>query len=114
MWWSWEGFPQIIMRDPPWLTDSTPRSLPGEADEEGHVCVSGTCVTSGYEFRPHMDENPNINGFTPDGWLITGDKGYKDLDGDLFLVGRFKVGGSGCRVKSEIPSVLHPALSVIP
>ena len=58
--------------------------------EQGAICVAGTCVTNGYEFRPHMDENPNINGFTPDGWLITGDKGYKDERGDVFLVGRFK------------------------
>ena len=79
-----------IMRSPEPDSDGNRDLAECDVGEAGAICVSGTCVTSGYEFRPHMDENPNINGFTPDGWLITGDKGYKDDRGNIFLVGRFK------------------------
>mmetsp|Transcript_6442 Transcript_6442/g.15643 ORF Transcript_6442/g.15643 Transcript_6442/m.15643 type:complete len:580 (+) Transcript_6442:62-1801(+) len=58
--------------------------------EEGEVCVREGPVTSGYEFREHMDANPNIEALTSDGWLRTGDKGWLDKDGYLYLSGRFK------------------------
>ncbi|MDJ1183276.1 condensation domain-containing protein [Roseofilum casamattae] len=56
---------------------------------EGEVMVRGACVTSGYELRDWMDYNPNEEAFI-DGWLRTGDKGYIDEDGYVYLVGRFK------------------------
>ncbi|MEB3341935.1 condensation domain-containing protein [Okeania sp.] len=56
---------------------------------EGEVMVRGACVTAGYELREWMDYNPNEEAFI-DGWLRTGDKGYKDEDGYVYLVGRFK------------------------
>ena len=60
------------------------------AGQEGHVCVKGDCVTSGYEWRDHMTEDPNLSAFTSEGWLCTGDKGWLDADGYLHLSGRFK------------------------
>merc|ERR1712187_20836 len=57
--------------------------------QEGEICVKMGPVTSGYEFRPHMDADPNIEAFG-DGWLRTGDKGWMDTDGYLYLSGRFK------------------------
>ena len=73
------------------LDDSTP-CKPGE---EGEVCVRGSCVTQGYEYRPHMKADPNIAAFhkleNGEAWLRTGDKGYVSGDtGTLTLVGRFK------------------------
>merc|ERR1719399_1795037 len=60
-----------------------------EMGAEGAVVVKEGPVTSGYEFRPHMDADPNIEAFG-DGWLRTGDKGWLDKDGYLYLSGRFK------------------------
>lgn len=56
---------------------------------EGEVMVRGACVTAGYELREWMDYNPNEEAFI-EGWLRTGDKGYKDKDSYVYLVGRFK------------------------
>jgi acyl-CoA synthetase (AMP-forming)/AMP-acid ligase II len=57
--------------------------------EEGEICVKEGPVTSGYEFREHMDQDPNIEAFG-DGWLRTGDKGWMDTEGYVYLSGRFK------------------------
>jgi len=57
--------------------------------EEGEVCVKGECVMKGYEMRDHMHKDPNVETFT-DGWMRSGDKGWRDEDGYLYLIGRFK------------------------
>lgn len=49
----------------------------------GEVCVFGSNVTSGYLGNA---ESP----FTKAGYLRTGDQGYVDADGYLFLTGRIK------------------------
>jgi acyl-CoA synthetase (AMP-forming)/AMP-acid ligase II len=70
------------------------QGYPDESDipdgSEGEVCVRGACVMKGYEMRPHMDADPNIETFTKDGFMRSGDKGWKDKDGYLYLIGRFK------------------------
>ena len=51
----------------------------------GEVSVKGPTVIDGYENNPAADEAA----FT-DGWFRTGDEGYVDDDGYLFLTGRLK------------------------
>lgn len=52
-------------------------------DEIGEVTVKGPTVMQGYY------NNPEATARTlRDGWLYTGDMGYKDDDGDLFIVQR--------------------------
>ena len=53
------------------------------ADDPGEILVRGANVFSGY--WPDCDGGPG-----PDGWLATGDIGFLDHDGDLFLVDRLK------------------------
>jgi long-chain acyl-CoA synthetase len=53
------------------------------ADDPGEILVRGANVFSGY--WPDSDGGPG-----PDGWLATGDIGFLDHDGDLFLVDRLK------------------------
>jgi oxalate---CoA ligase len=50
----------------------------------GEVCLRGANLTAGYE-----DIDANIKAFT-DGWLRTGDEGFFDEDGYLYLTGRLK------------------------
>jgi acyl-CoA synthetase (AMP-forming)/AMP-acid ligase II/acyl carrier protein len=52
----------------------------------GEIAIRGPCVTGGYEANPPA----NQKAFTSDGWFRTGDQGYLDAEGYLFLNGRLK------------------------
>ena len=51
----------------------------------GEIVIRGKSVTRGYESNP----TANATAFT-NGWFRTGDEGYKDDDGYIFLSGRLK------------------------
>ena len=53
--------------------------------ERGEVCVKGAQVIKGYLNRPEATAEAIV-----DGWLSTGDIGYLDADGFLYLVDRAK------------------------
>ncbi|MBU3719752.1 MAG: long-chain-fatty-acid--CoA ligase [Burkholderiaceae bacterium] len=79
--------------------------------EVGEICIRGPQVTPGYWGRP--DETAKI--FFPDGFLKTGDMGYIDPQGYVFLVDRKKdmILVSGFNVyPNEVEEVvaMHPAV----
>ncbi|RIV17056.1 long-chain fatty acid--CoA ligase [Alicyclobacillaceae bacterium I2511] len=82
------------------------------AGEQGEIWVKGPQVMAGYWQRP--DETALV--LRPDGWLDTGDIGYLDQDGYLFIVGRSKelIKASGYSVfPAEVESFFykHPAVA---
>ena len=65
------------------VLDSRNQRMP--AGERGEVSIKGPTVIDGYENNPEA----NAAAFTG-GWFRTGDEGYLDGDGYLFLTGRLK------------------------
>lgn len=67
----------------------------------GEICVKGPNVMKGY----YKNEELTRKSFTKDGWFITGDKGYLDKDGFIFITGRSKnviIGPSGENIYPEV------------
>ena len=80
-------------------------------DELGEVGVRGPGVFAGYERDPEADREAFTNG-----WFRTGDQGYLDADGYLFLRGRLKEiinrGGEKVSPREVEEAVLaHPAVA---
>ena len=73
--------------------------------ERGEICIRGPIVMKGYHNRP--DETAEA---TRGGWLHTGDVGYLDEDGYLFVVDRKKdmiIRGGENIYPAELEAVLH-------
>ena len=84
---------------------------PLAAGSRGEVAIKGDTVIAGYENNPEA----NASSFTS-GWFRTGDEGYLDEDGYLFLTGRLKeqINRGGEKISPlEIDEVLlrHPGVA---
>jgi long-chain acyl-CoA synthetase len=86
--------------------DETRGDVPGH----GEIIVYGPNVMTGYHARP--DENAKA--FTPDGGLHTGDLGYVDKDGFLFITGRIKEQYKLENGKYVMPTPLEEQLGLSP
>lgn len=78
--------------------------------QRGEVCLRGPIVMQGYHNRP--EETAQI---LRDGWLHTGDVGYLDDDGFLFVVDRKKdmiIRGGENIYPAELEAVLHEHPSI--
>ncbi len=65
------------------ICDEKGNELP--LDEHGEIAVKGENVMQGYWNNPEATAKT-----VRDGWLYTGDLGYMDKDGFLYVLGRFK------------------------
>jgi len=82
-----------------------------EADQIGEIVIRGENVTSGYANNPEANQKAFSNG-----WFRTGDQGYMDEDGYLFITGRLKeiINRGGEKISPrEIDEVLlgHPSVT---
>ena len=65
------------------IADATPGD---KGYDEGEIQVKGENVMLGY----YNNDEANANAFTEDGWYRTGDVGYMDEDGYIYITGRLK------------------------
>src|SRR5919107_2789503 len=90
-------------------------SRPDQADEEGEILARGPGVFSGYRNMP--EETAEV--FTDEGWYRTGDLGYFDDDGYLYVTGRASTlivteGGKNVQPEEvEASYETHPAVGQI-
>ncbi|HEX2759794.1 MAG TPA: hypothetical protein VHM27_04735, partial [Rhizomicrobium sp.] len=79
----------------------------------GEVVIRGRNVTTGYEANP----DANAKAFT-NGWFRTGDQGYLDAEGYLFITGRLKEiinrGGEKIAPREVDDAIMdHPAVAQV-
>ena len=81
------------------------------ANQRGEVVVRGASLTAGYENLPEENSQTFVGG-----WFRTGDEGYFDADGYLFITGRLKeiINRGGEKIAPrQVDEVLltHPAVA---
>ena len=81
--------------------------------ETGEIVIKGKNITPGYENNPEANETSFTNS-----WFRTGDQGYLDSDGYLFITGRLKeiINRGGEKISPrEIDEILleHPAVKQV-
>ncbi|MEL7588631.1 MAG: AMP-binding protein [Prolixibacteraceae bacterium] len=79
------------------IIDDDGRELP--AGVKGEIIIKGDNVMAGYWNNPKATAETVV-----DGWLHTGDMGYMDADGFLYVLGRFKsllIGNDGEKYSPE-------------
>ncbi len=84
-----------------------------ESGETGEVVIRGDNVITGYHKNPEANQEAFING-----WFHTGDQGFRDKDGYLFLTGRLNelINRGGEKISPrEVEEVLleHPAVNQV-
>jgi long-chain acyl-CoA synthetase len=85
------------------IVDDSDRPLP--TGERGEICIKGPVVMRGYHNKPEATAET-----VREGWLHTGDIGYLDGDGFLFVVDRKKdmiIRGGENIYPAELEAVLH-------
>ena len=81
-----------------------------ESDETGEICVKGDNVMMGY----FKDPEATKESFTEDGWFKTGDIGYIDKDGYIFITGRKKNVIILSNGKNVFPEELEEHIAPVP
>ena len=92
------------------IRDDDGRTL--EPRQEGEICLRGPKVTKGY----WKDPERTAAAFWPDGFLRTGDVGYLDEEGFLYLTDRKKdmiISGGENIASSEVERVLYEMPQVL-
>jgi acyl-CoA synthetase (AMP-forming)/AMP-acid ligase II/aryl carrier-like protein len=79
--------------------------------EQGEILLRGPSLTAGYAHNPEANRQSFI-----DGWFRTGDQGYLDSGGYLFITGRLKeqINRGGQKISPrEVDEILlmHPAIA---
>ncbi len=102
---------------PPLFTDlriTGPDNVPLPSGERGEICIRGPNIMKGYWNRP----DATAAAIDEQGWFHSGDVGYLDEDGFLFICDRLKdmvISGGENVYPAEVEGVLykHPAVAEV-
>jgi acyl-CoA synthetase (AMP-forming)/AMP-acid ligase II len=101
--------PGVSVRIMPPVTDDPAGEAVLEANREGEICVRSPGVMQGYYNNPEATARVLL----PDGWLRTGDLGFVDGEGYLYVTGRLKdimiLGG-----KNVVPADIEEIVDHVP
>ncbi len=86
------------------------RTLTGVASRDGEIIVHGPNVMHGYYNKPEASKAI----MTADGGVHTGDRGYLDEDGFLFITGRIKEQYKLENGKYVFPAVIEEEIKLLP
>jgi long-subunit acyl-CoA synthetase (AMP-forming) len=76
-------------------------------DDNGEILGRGPCVALGYYKNP----GKSAETFIDNGWVRTGDKGYLDEQGNLFIVGRIQDTFKSAKGKFVVPGPIENKFS---
>jgi acyl-CoA synthetase (AMP-forming)/AMP-acid ligase II len=103
--------PGISVRIMPPATDDPAGEAVLGANREGEICVKSPGVMEGYYNNPEATARVLL----PDGWLRTGDLGFVDGEGYLYVTGRLKdimiLGGENV-VPADIEEIVDHVLGI--
>ncbi|KAF8957111.1 AMP-dependent synthetase and ligase [Flammula alnicola] len=76
----------------PYLSIRDPHDIEREFSprKTGAICVRGLPTFDGYETSPDLTVPLDTSAFSSEGWFDSGDMGYMDEDGYLYITGRSK------------------------
>lgn len=101
--------PQSVGRPLPGLMEvRIDRASPDDAT--GEIMVRGENVMLGY----YRNDEATAAAFTEDGWMHTGDLGYIDSDGNIFIKGRSKTMFLGSNGENIYPEAIESKLANLP
>ncbi len=108
---NWPGMRKLgsVGKPIPGVSIKIDREVTGDS-RDGEIVVYGHNVMKGYHRLP--EENAKV--FTPDGGLRTGDMGYLDEDGFLFITGRIKEQYKLENGKYVVPTLLEEQIKLSP
>lgn len=91
------------------LVDRMEVKVSGKAESPSEILLRGENVMMGY----YKNEQATADTFTKDGWFRTGDMGYIDNDGNLFVSGRCKTMILGASGQNIYPEEIETKISTI-